>query len=316
MADWFTASKQSHLKRRLQSIVQVASVVLITSNLWAGSVFAKDPFRTANPRAIGDKTEAAFRALFEQGDYKAAETQLAQAEPNEPLAYALRSLVAFTKLDGEKDKDKKSAILAQIQSDAAKTRETAQQILSSDPLRGNLYLAVGEFLDGAYVFAKEGTVKGIPHALSKLQTVTNYLETAETQSPNDPELNLVKGFMDLYAGLNLPFSDTKKAMERLDKYAGPRYLADWGLALGYRELDQYDQAMTAVDRALQQAPSNPDFLYLKAQLLAKKGNYQEATNYLNKALTKQDQLPKSTVKQMKRDLSRAQKRLNGTATTK
>lgn len=315
MADWFTASQQPQRKRRLQTLVQVASVALLTSSLWAGSVFAKDPFRTTNPRAIGDKTEAAFRALFEQGNYTAAETQLAQAEPNEPLAYALRSLVTFSKLDGAKG-DEKAAFLAQIQSDATKTRETAQQILSRDPLRGNLYLAVGEFLDGAYVFAKEGTVKGIPQALSKLSTVTDYLKTAEAQSPNDPELNLIKGFMDLYAGLNLPFSDPKKAMERLDKYAGPRYLADWGLALGYRELDQYDQAMTAVDRALQQAPSNPDFLYLKAQILAKKGNHQEAANYINQALTKQEQLPKSTVKQMKRDLNRAQKRLNGTAPTK
>ncbi|MGI0487341.1 Sll0314/Alr1548 family TPR repeat-containing protein [Pantanalinema rosaneae CENA516] len=315
MADWFTASKQLHLKHHLQTLVRVASVALITTNLWAGSAFAKDPFRTTNARPIGDKTEAAFRALFEQGDYKAAETQLAQAEPNEPLAYALRSLVAFAKLDGAKD-DQKTAILTQIQADATKTRETAQQLLSRDPLRGNLYLAVGEFLDGAYVFAKEGTVKGIPHALGKLQTVTNYLQTAEAQSPNDPELNLIKGFIELYAGLNLPFADSKKAMERLDKYAGPRYLADWGLAIGYRELDQYDQAMTAVDRALQQAPNNPDFLYLKAQLLAKKGNYQESVNYINQALAKQEQLPPSTVKQMKRDLNRAQKRLNGAATTK
>lgn len=291
-------------------LLRLASATLLAVSLWAGGAWAKDPFRTTNPRPIGDRTEAAFKAMFEQGNYPAAAQQLSQSEASEPLAHAMKASLGFIHLSS--NKAQKDSLLEQIRQDASQTRATAQQLLASDPLRGNLYLAVGEFLDGAYILSKEGTVKGIPQALGKLQSINDYLKKAEDQGPQDPELNLIKGYMDLLTGLNLPLADPQKALDRLAQFAAPRYLADRGLALGYRELDQLDKAMTAVDRALQQTPNNPDVLYLKAQLLAKQKNDREAVVYLNRALAKKDQLPTSTVKQIERDLRRAQKRLTAT----
>jgi hypothetical protein len=39
--------------------------------------------------------------------------------------------------------------------------------------------------------------------------------------PNDPELNLITGYMDLMLAVNLPFSDPAQAIERLEKYGSP-----------------------------------------------------------------------------------------------
>lgn len=305
MAKKLPGIRQANFQRT--PLLRLASATLLAVSLWAGGVWAKDPFRTTNTRPIGDRTEAAFKAMFEQGNYTAAAQQLNQAEASEPLAHAMKASLGFIQLSG--NKAQKDSLLEQIRQGASQTRSTAQQLLVSDPLRGNLYLAVSEFLDGAYILSKEGTVKGIPQALGKLQSINDYLKKAEDQGPEDPELNLIKGYMDLLTGLNLPLADPQKALDRLAQFAGPRYLADRGLALGYRELDQLDKAMSAVDRALQQTPDNPDVLYLKAQLLTKQKNDRDAVTYLNRALAKKDQLPASTVKQIERDLRRAQKRL-------
>lgn len=193
-----------------------------------------------------------------------------------------------------------------------RTLETAQKLLNQDPLRGNLYAAVGHFLQGAAVLKRDGTVRGTPQALAELRQVYSYLDKAEAISANDPELNLLRGYMDLMLAVNLPFSNPEQAIARLAKFAGPKYLADRGLAIGYRDLDRYTEALTYVDRALQATPNNPELYYLKAQILAEQGRKQNnqpalkaALENFDRAIAKKEQLPKNLVKQIERERTKA-----------
>lgn len=292
--------------KRLSRLVGVA---ILTSSLWTSSVLAKDPFRTSNARPISDSTEAAFEAFFKQGNYKAAANHLSKLDTNDPLALALKASLLYTDYLGEKDKEKRPAVLDQFRSYGGQTRDAANRLLAKDPMRGNLYLAVSHFFDGVYAFTKEGSLKGTAQVLGELQEIMKYLNAAEAQSPNDPELNLLRGFMDVYVGLYLPLSTPTKGLERLDKFATPRYLADRGLAMGYLELKQLDKALAAVDRAIAQTPDNPEIAYLKARILVRQGKDQESVPYFEKAIAKQDQLPRGLVREMERALRKTKERL-------
>jgi len=46
-----------------------ASLAVMIMVNWISPGLAGDPFRKTNPRPIGDKTEAAFNAIFKQGNY-------------------------------------------------------------------------------------------------------------------------------------------------------------------------------------------------------------------------------------------------------
>lgn len=288
----------------------IASVGAFTLSLWASPTLAQDPFRATYQHSIGEKTEAAFRAIFEQGNYTLAERYLQQAqssEPNEPLAYAMRASLAYSK-----NQDFNS-----LEEYGKKTLETAEQLIRKDPLRGNLYAAVGHFLQGAAVVSREGTVKGTPAALGELRQVYSYLDRAEAISPTDPELNLVRGYMDLMLAVNLPFANPEQAIARLEKFAGPRHLAYRGLALAYRDLKQYPQAITSVDRALRSAANNPELYYLKGQILSSQGKRQnnqsilrEAVKNFDLAIAKKDQLPADLVKQIERERRKTAQRLS------
>ncbi|HEY9749980.1 MAG TPA: Sll0314/Alr1548 family TPR repeat-containing protein [Allocoleopsis sp.] len=292
--------RQGHPFRASQRLVSaIAGTAAIALSLWGNPAFAGDPFRTSSPHAIGKNTEAAFRAIFERGDYQAARKYLAQAEPNEPLSYAMKASLAYI------DKD-----WAALRTNATKTRETAEQLRKTDPLRGNLYVGVGEFMEGAYIVSQEGTVRGTPQALNKLQRVFQALNAAEKISPQDPELNIVKGFMDLMLAVNLPFANPADAVERLNKYAQPRYLAYRGIAIGYRDLNQQTQAMQFVDQALKLTPNNPDLFYLKAQVLVKQGKNQESLEFFRKALDKQAQLPRQLRNQIAYERCRTERRID------
>ncbi len=258
--------------------------------------FAADPFRKDNPRDIGKYTETAFKTLFLKGDYYGAETPLKLAEskePDEPLSYALSGSLAFTEKDW-----------ATLKIYADKTLKAAEKLAKKDPVRGNLYLAVGHFLDGTYLYEKEGAFS----AINKLQLVFKYLDAAEDNDPNDPELNLIKGYMDLLLAVNLPFSSPKQAIARFKSYAAPNYLVDRGLAVAYRDLKQYEQALEFAQKALDQAPDNPEHYYLKAQILRKIGKernsipiLEDALKHFDVALSKSDQLPEFIVKPLKRE---------------
>ncbi|ACK67280.1 tetratricopeptide TPR_2 [Rippkaea orientalis PCC 8801] len=271
-----------------QISLSLSVISTIALNLWASPSFAGDPFRSTKPHKIGDKTEAAFIAIFREGNYKQAQIYLEEAvkiEANEPLAHAMRASLAYS--DGD---------LQGLKTYADKTLESAQKLMQQDPLRGNLYTGVGHFLQGAYTFKTQGAVG----AVGKLSQVFDALDKAEAQDPNDPELNLLKGYLDLILSINLPFSSPQDAIARFEKYAKPDYMVDRAIATAHRDLKQYDQALQYINQALAQTPNNPEIQYLKGQILLNIGiknkstqSGQEAFTYFEQAMTKKDQLPKS-----------------------
>ncbi|MCU0552565.1 MAG: hypothetical protein MUC48_24805 [Leptolyngbya sp. Prado105] len=289
------------------------SAAALLVGMLANPSLAKDPFRTTNPRAISDRTESAFRAMFEKGNYTEAQKILGQADANEPLAFAMKAMISYMNYQGESDAGRKQALLSDFKANADQTRAVAQQLSKSDPLRGNLYMAAGTILEGGYIAATEGTVNGVPKILGSLQQAFRYLDAAEKIDAKDPELNLVKGMIDLTlaTNLNLPLSSPKDAIARLEQAAQPRYVADRGLAVGYRDLKQFGKAEEAVNRALSAAPDNPELSYLKAQILVRQDRLNESVPLFQKALSKKDQLPTATSKQMQREFNRVQQRLSG-----
>lgn len=253
---------------------------------------AADPFRPTNGAAIGPLTENAFEAIFKEGDYVKANTFLAQAETeeaDEPLVHAMLASMAYLKGDEG---------LSEVLVRAEKTEDTARALTASDPLRGHLYTAVGIFLKGAHVLKTKGVAEGTPEALGMLQEVFSELDAAEAIDPEDAELNLLKGYMDLMLAVNLPFSNPDDAISRMSQYGSPDYLTYRGIAIGYRDLDQFDNALESVDRALAAASSNPELYYLKAQLLVRQGNPTDSIEWFKKALELKEQLPDKLQRQI------------------
>lgn len=254
---------------------------------------AADPFRANTavaPHDIGPLTESAFKAIFKDGDYESAREYISQAqatESDEPLIHAMTASMSY--LDND---------LAGVYDSAIATQTTAEALKATDPLRGHLYSAVGVFLEGAHVMKTQGVGRGTPTALGMLQKVFNELDEAESIDPNDPELNLIKGYMDLMLAVNLPFSNPAESIDRVNAYGSPVYLAQRGIAIGYRDLENLDAAIVAVDQAIAAAPTNPELFYLKAQLLAKQGAQADSAVLFDKALDYSDQLPTSLVKQI------------------
>lgn len=251
--------------------------------------FAGDPFRSVNPRNISSNTESAFKALFEEGNYLRAKEFLSSQEGslNDPLASALRGSLAYT--EGDR---------TDLAFYGQKTIDNARKIAEDDPLRSNLYLAVGNFLLGASEYQQKGAMA----ALSKLQLVFDYLEKAEKIDPTDPELNLIKGYLNLFLAVNLPFSNPQQAIANLQTYAAPQYLVNRGIALAYRDLKDYDLALIFVDKAIESTPLNPELYYLKGQILRGKGQkennitlLQEAVKNFDIAIEKINQLPLDAV---------------------
>lgn len=294
---------------RFPVISRVAFATTLMFNLYVNPSLAGDPFRSSEPHKIGDRTEAAFKAIFQQGNYSAAADHLNKAikdEPDEPLAYALKASLAYTNQD-----------LASLEKYSKQTLEAAQRLIVSDPLRGNLYTGVGNFLEGAVILTRKGTINGVSKALSRLTKVYEYLDRAEAINANDPELNLIKGYMNLMLAVNLPFISPDQTIEELKQNAAPGYLVDRGIALAYRDLKKYNQALEYVDNALKTTSDNPEIYYLKAQILYLKGKQEksqslvkEAIAHFEKALTKKSQLPQSLVKQIEHELKIAKNRVN------
>jgi tetratricopeptide (TPR) repeat protein len=290
------------LKAKLASLV----VVTLTASFGLSNLtLAADPFRAKDARDLGENTEKAFETIFFLGDYQGAKEplQLAEQEPtNEPLAYALSASLAFTEKDWES-----------LRVYALKTLETAEKLKDTDPLRSNLYLAVGHFMDGSYLYEKEGAVS----AIQKLQLVFKYFDAAEEINPNDPELNLIKGYVDLLLAVNLPFSTPEQAIARFEQYAAPNYLVNRGIAVAYRDLKDYDKALVSVNKALEIAPDNPEHYYLKGQILRKIGKKQQdisiledALNHFERAFSKEAQLPAFIVEPLQREMRQTQETID------
>ncbi|MGF1540652.1 MAG: Sll0314/Alr1548 family TPR repeat-containing protein [Pleurocapsa sp.] len=289
----------------IKKISLLIPIAIATAISWNNNpVLAKDPFREKNPREIGSHTEQAFETIFLEGDYQTVESLLKIAEleePDEPLAHAMQASLAYTTRDWEK-----------IRQYALKTLESAQKLSLQDPLRGNLYLAVGHFLDGAYIYEKKGAID----AINKLQLVFKHLDLAEDIEPKDPELNLIKGYMDLFLAVNLPFSSPDQAIARFETNAAPKYLVERGLAVAYRDLKQYDKALEYVDKALGTAPENPEHFYLKGQILRNIGKQQENIDILknalenfHRALAKSEQLPGFVIESLSDETAKTQAKI-------
>ncbi|GAB4341683.1 MAG: Sll0314/Alr1548 family TPR repeat-containing protein [Cyanophyceae cyanobacterium] len=242
--------------------------------LWSTPALAGDPFRTTNPYPISDRTETAFRTLFEQGNYPEARrlaTEALARDPKEPLLPAMLAAIAYLYEDR-----------AAISTYAEQTLSAAAQLKESAPLRAELYQAVGEFMQGAATFS-EGGLEAIPAALGKVGEVRQSLARARAIAPDDPELNLIAGLMDIVLAVYLPFGNVERALATLDRGAPP-YLVERGRAVAYRRLDQDAEALAAVDRAIALTPNNPELWHLKAQLLYSLGEANKDVGQLQQSV--------------------------------
>jgi tetratricopeptide (TPR) repeat protein len=256
----------------------------------------------------GANVERAKEAMFRDGDYIKAKQYLDAAlktEPNEPLTYAMNTLYPYSSGDFEK-----------VREYGEKTSQAAEKLMKTNPLRGNLYQGVGGAILAAYELKKANG--GALGALNRLQKVFEFIDKANKIDPNNSELNLIKGYMDLLLAVNVPFSDTNQAIDRL-KNAEPRYLALRGMYIGYRDLKQYDLANNAIDAARKLAPNNPELTYYKAQILNIRGRelkndkeLRESMELFKVAYQKRDRLLLSTISQILSEHCQAKGSLLGT----
>ncbi|NJM57137.1 MAG: tetratricopeptide repeat protein [Synechococcales cyanobacterium RU_4_20] len=282
-----------------RSLRAFAAAMLLSVGFGLPSL-AADPFRSgASP--MGAKTGEAFELIFKKSDYKAAQALLKQVETreaSEPLMYTLQALLAFNNTD-----DKNWSLISTY----ADQTETAAKGLSKkgdkpSQLRGNLYLAMADFLDGAYAITQDGPVRGMSAAFGKMRGIYGSMKKARTIDANDPELNLVQGFLDMMMAIYLPLSDSKAAIQKLESVRDTNlkaaYLANWALATGYRTMKDNDQALAAINAGLKDQPNHAEMNYLKAQILAAQGKRAEAQPLFTKALQASATMPDNLVAQI------------------
>ena len=169
-----------------------------------------------------------------------------------------------------------------------------------DNLRAYIYLAASDLIEAGYIVKTEG-VSSAPKALPLVQSVFDNIQKAKDISPNDPELNLIKGYIDMLIASVLPLSDLETALESLKQYAAPDYLKWRGIALAYRDARKPDLALDAVNKALVSAPNNPELHYLKGQVLWMQGgsNIPTAKKQFELALSKSKQLNPSLLDEIR-----------------
>lgn len=303
--------RSSALRPWSQRLALVFGSVAMTAATFgmANPALAGDPFRSSDPMPIGSKTEAAFKAMFQEGNYAKAAGLLEEAqvaEANEPLIYPMLALLA----QYEKNYGAMSGY-------AAQTRTAAAAIKGSQPLRSNLYSAVADFVEGAYIMsdAGDGPVRGLGKALGKLRSFNASMAAARKIDANDPELNLLEGFTDMYASAYLPFTSTDAAVKKLE-IAQPPLLSHWLTGLGYRILDKQDKGLAAVEAGLAIQPDHAEMNYLKAQLEMQKAKKDSsrlaiAQKHFDLALAQSEVLPKRLVGQIMRERCLNQEQLDG-----
>jgi tetratricopeptide (TPR) repeat protein len=286
--------------------------ILAALTLWLTTVPAQagDPFRRKPPRPIDSQTEQVFEQVFIYGNYPQARntlTELLTKNPTEPLVYALAASMAY--LDGD---------LTTMGQFAAQTMKTAEALQATDPLRGHLYVGVAHFLEGGVIATenRKNLLPVVPQLLDKVRVALESFDKAALVNPNDPELNLIRGFADLLLAINIPFSNVGDAVNRLQNSGAPPYLVHRGLALAYRDLKQFPEALAAVDKALEAAPNHPELHYLKAQILVGQQNYIEGVKWFDQSLAMETQLPPALVRQIRRERERAQRRVMATGSEK
>jgi len=259
--------------------------------------FAADPFRTTNPRAIGNETQKAFELMFKEGNYVAAVKQLDQAvraEADDPLVFALRASTFYATED-----------YLGMQVANKRVRRNAEALKDKDPLRAYAYLAVSDLIEAGYIIKTEG-VSSAPKVLPLVQNVFDNIKKAQDIDANDPELNLIKGYIDILIASVLPLSDLESALTSLRQYSSPDYLKWRGVAMAYRDARQVDSALDAINKALASAPNNPELYHLKGQILWIQGgsSLPVAVKQYEIALSKSKQINPSMLTEIRKECSR------------
>ena len=279
------------MKRPLQFISSSLLAVLVTAATTMPS-FAADPFRTSNARAIGGETQKAFELMFREGNYVGAVKQLDVAirtEASEPLLFALRASTLYTKED-----------YLGMQVAGKRVRKNAEALKGKDNLRAYLYIAVSDLIEAGYIVKTDG-LSSAARALPLVQNVFDNIKKAQDINPNDPELNLIKGYIDMLIASVLPLSDLETALASLRQYAAPDYLKWRGIALAYRDARKPELALDAVNKAIAAAPNNPELNYLKGQILWMQGgsNVPIAKKQFEVALSKSKQMNPSLLAEIR-----------------
>lgn len=287
------------------TLLTTTTISIAAIGSWSPAL-AVDPFRDRNPRNLDENTVEAFEAIFKTANYPVAKAALSEAlseAPEEPLVYALLAAIDYLEAGG-------NALPESFRTYAARTRDTGAALVTTqaDPLRGNLYVAVGYFLEAADVFLAEGPLRGMPTALANLQKTFDHLDLASIEDASDPELNAIKGYIDLMLAVALPFANVTPALTQLEQYGGPTYLSLRGVAVGYRDLERPEEAMQAINRAIAAAEDNPELEYLKAQIFVEQRDYATSLQWFDQALEEHDQLLAPIVTQICRERRKAAER--------
>lgn len=283
------------MNRPLKLISASVSASLLAALVTAATAmpsFAADPFRSTNARAIGSETQKAFELMFKEGNYVAAVKQLdlaVRTEASEPLLFALRASTAYAKED-----------YIGMQLYGKRVRTNAEALKGKDDLRAYLYIAASDLIEAGYIVKTEG-LSSAPRALPLVQSVFDNIKKAQDIDPNDPELNLIKGYIDMLIASVLPLSDLESALASLKQYASPDYLKWRGIALAYRDARKPELALDAVNKAIAAAPNNPELTYLKGQVLWMQGgnNIPTAKKQFELALSKSKQMNPSLLSEIR-----------------
>ncbi|MEI6429363.1 MAG: Sll0314/Alr1548 family TPR repeat-containing protein [Pseudanabaena sp. ELA607] len=280
------------------SALAIAGVLTIAAALPS---YAADPFRTAaqKPRAsIGDATSKAFELMFRQGNFPGAVQQIdvalaSRKDNQDPLIYAMRASVGFVRDD-----------LEEMRKYGAEVRKYAHALRRSDRLRFHLYTGVSDLIEAGYIFRTQG-ITSVGRVLPIVNRALDHIRTAQDIDEKDPELNLIKGFMDILIASALPGSELDSALVSLQKYASPDYLKWRGIAMAYRDAKRNAEALEAINQAINSASGktnppanevgNPDLSYLKAQILRMNGKQNESLDYFLASLAQAKQLPPQTL---------------------
>jgi len=283
--------KLQSIKTKLSAkfIAILSAIALIAPSIAPLPTWAGDPFRTSNPKAIGNETEKAFELMFRDGNYPAASKQINKAlrtEADDPLLQGMRASIAYLEQD-----------YLGMQVYAIKTRSAAEKLMATDKLRGHIYMGVGYLIEAGYIVRTDGIVSGAPKALGLVQKLFDQIKLAQAIAPNDPELNLIKGYMDMLIATVLPNADVESALTSL-RASSPDYLKWRGIAIGYRDVKNPDKALAAINKAIEAAPKNPELSYLKGQILWMRNDLEAAKKQYREAIAKRNQLPQDLVKQI------------------
>ena len=269
---------------KVRKLIQRCAVLPLSVIFCAHSALAADPFRVGiKARPMGASLQSVFEDFFRYGKYKSSSQKLAKAQaenPNEPLVFTLLAATAY-------QNQQKDVFLQMV----PKIRDASNRIAAKDSARSHLYKGIAQGLQGYFL---KDNVTDLPKTLTYASSMLLEIDKAHSLSPNDPEINLFVGFINMVLGKH------DEALKNFQK-ASPPYLALRGKALVYRDTKDYANAQVAVDKAIAVAPQNPELLYLKAQILVLQKNPNEAMKYFNQALKLGNELPADTLKQINKE---------------